>query len=123
MSVRQVRVSIFLRFSTRNRPHTRPHRRSEGGSSVPDWQPPMPELTPPLTDPECTYAPAGVPDIEVLVDGVWRQGELRAWQRREDGWWATIQYRTSGGQYLETVPAGQIRPETQPDVRRGRLNS
>ena len=37
------------------------------------------------------------PDIEVLVDGVWCEGELRMWSQREDGTWqADVQWRPNG---------------------------
>ena len=31
------------------------------------------------------YRPDERPDVEVLVDGVWCDGELRLWTQREDG--------------------------------------
>jgi hypothetical protein len=34
------------------------------------------------------------PDVEVLVDGEWYPGELRAWYPRVDGWWGNVSYRT-----------------------------
>jgi hypothetical protein len=44
------------------------------------------------------YRPGERPDIEVLVDGVWREGELRMWIQREDGtWWAQVTWRSGPG--------------------------
>jgi hypothetical protein len=51
------------------------------------------------------------PDVEVLVDGVGRTGELRMWVRREDGtWWGQVQWRPDEPtRVLGTFPAEQIR--------------
>lgn len=63
------------------------------------------------------YRPDQRPDVEVLRDGVWYPGELRAWQSRADGWWANVQYRTAPGMtYLDTVPADQVRLAPEPTV-------
>lgn len=66
------------------------------------------------------YRPDERPDVEVRMDGVWHQGELRAWQQRDDGsWWANVQWRPAPGEtYLDTVPAADVRPdESQPRPR------
>lgn len=66
------------------------------------------------------YDPHERPDIEVLVDGTWHQGELRAWFPADDGTWsANVTYRTAPGENrILTVPEDHVRPESQPDVRR-----
>lgn len=58
------------------------------------------------------YAPAERPLVEVLVDGTWHLGELRAWQHREDGaWWGNVNWTAGPGlTYLDTVPSEQLRP-------------
>lgn len=65
-------------------------------------------------------APGDRPDVEVLVDGTWWPGELRAWERRDDGWWGNVQWRTKPGETrIDTLPEHRIRPDTWPaDVRR-----
>jgi hypothetical protein len=53
------------------------------------------------------------PLVEVLVDGRWCPGELRAWlpDPDGDGWLANVGYSTAPGEnYLSTVPADQVRP-------------
>jgi hypothetical protein len=60
------------------------------------------------------YAPHERPDIEVLVDGVWHRGELRAWQPDPDGegWRANVQYRPEKGvTYIDTVAEERVRPD------------
>ena len=43
------------------------------------------------------YRPDERPDIEVLVDGVWCEGELRMRTQREDGTWQPdVQWRPNG---------------------------
>jgi hypothetical protein len=51
------------------------------------------------------------PLIEVLVDGGWWPGELRAWLPNDDGtWFANVGYSRGPGQnYLATVPAECVR--------------
>lgn len=57
------------------------------------------------------YRPDQRPDVEVLVDDTWYPGELRAWQQRDDGWWANVNWSTGPGlTYLDTVPADRVRP-------------
>lgn len=61
------------------------------------------------------FRPDERPDVEVFVDGVWYEGELRAWQRRADGWWANVQWRPSAGMtYVDTVPAANVRLVPEP---------
>jgi hypothetical protein len=58
-------------------------------------------------------------DVEVLVDGVWYPGQLRAWSRpgaERSGWWGNVSYRTVTGQLIvATVRENRIRV-TQPPV-------
>lgn len=56
------------------------------------------------------FRPDERPDVEVLVDDVWYPGELRAWQRRADGWWANVNWTRDGMRYLDTVLADRVRP-------------
>lgn len=43
------------------------------------------------------YRPDERPDVEVLVSGVWRVGELRMWSQLKDGLWqGNVQWRPSG---------------------------
>jgi hypothetical protein len=57
------------------------------------------------------YAPSERPDVEVLIDGRWCIGEVRAWIPRDDGTWrANVAYRT--GPHLvhfATLPASHVR--------------
>lgn len=32
------------------------------------------------------------PECEVLVDDTWHGGFVRAWTRRDDGWYATVEW-------------------------------
>lgn len=52
------------------------------------------------------------PLVEVLVDGRWCPGELRAWLPAEDGGWrANVGYSTGPGENrLATVDADRVRP-------------
>jgi hypothetical protein len=52
------------------------------------------------------------PDVEVLVDGVWRVGELRMWHQDADGaWLAQVQWRPDEPtRIIGTFPADSIRP-------------
>lgn len=64
------------------------------------------------------YRPDERPDVEVLRDGVWCPGELRAWQQREDGWWANVQWRPAPGMtYIDTVSASDVRLDETTDRR------
>lgn len=56
-----------------------------------------------------SYRPDERPDVEVLVGDAWYPGELRAWQQREDGWWANVNWSRDGMRYLDTVPAANVR--------------
>ncbi len=60
------------------------------------------------------YTPGQRPDVEVLVDGQWVQGELRAWSRHKDQWWANVVYRTApgAGTYSAPMPTDQVREDT-----------
>lgn len=51
------------------------------------------------------------PDCEVLVDGTWCPGELRAWFPSEDGTWRANRSGSEGpaGRYVDTVPADRVR--------------
>lgn len=61
------------------------------------------------------YPPADWPDVEVLVDGDWLPGDLRAWSRRDDGWHGHVQYSKGPAQnYLASFPAEQIRKAEPP---------
>ena len=57
------------------------------------------------------HPPDKLPDVEVLVNGAWCEGELRAWTPTETGWVAQVQWRrTAGtGDYLDTFPAAAVR--------------
>lgn len=68
------------------------------------------------------YAPADRPDVEVLVDGEWRPGELRAWYPvGETDWEGLVDWQPSGSlsRRPDRFPAGQIREDTI-DRSRGR---
>jgi hypothetical protein len=58
------------------------------------------------------YRPADRPDVEVLVDGTWYAGELRAWFPLPDGTWeGNVQYSLGPAQnYLDQFPQDRIRP-------------
>ena len=52
------------------------------------------------------------PAVEVLVDGVWYSGELRAWSRPSNfgPWWGNVLYWTAPGkQHVATVREGRLR--------------
>lgn len=58
------------------------------------------------------------PLCEVLIDGVWRSGEVRAWRHGDDGWIADVGYSLGPAQnYLATFPADQLRPVDDQVVR------
>ena len=64
------------------------------------------------------------PAIEILVDGVWYPGELRAWSRpfphAGGRWWGNVDYRTGVGRHrFATVHSNQVR-NAEPPVGRGR---
>ena len=56
------------------------------------------------------FGAAERPEIEVLIDGTWYPGELRAWIPAEEGAWnGNVSYSTGVGQtYLATVPEDRI---------------
>lgn len=58
------------------------------------------------------YKPFDRPAVEVLDDGTWYPGVLRAWYQRSDGsWWANVNWTVRPrGTYLDTVPAARVRP-------------
>jgi hypothetical protein len=62
------------------------------------------------------YPPGERPDVEVLVDGTWCDGELRMWTRREDGWWGNVSWRPPGEHTRRhgTFLADQIREVVEP---------
>lgn len=49
------------------------------------------------------YSPAERPDVEVLVDEVWLEGELHAWAKRDGVWWGHVTYRTGPAQQYRRV--------------------
>jgi hypothetical protein len=57
------------------------------------------------------YRPDQRPDVEVLVDGAWHQGELYAWRPTADGWEATVRWRRGPGigHFLTSFPADRVR--------------
>lgn len=56
------------------------------------------------------YSPDQQPDVEVLVDGQWWPGTLRAWRRTETGWVALVEWNHGPGlNYLASFPEGRIR--------------
>ena len=56
------------------------------------------------------FSPVDGPDVEVLVDGTWYPGQLRAWLPRDNGWYGNVEYSTDVGENrLNTVPEHQIR--------------
>lgn len=71
------------------------------------------------------FRPDERPDVLVTIlegdrAGEWR-GELRDWQQRPDGWWAVVSYRTAPGmQYIDVVPATQVRLDETVDPRTSR---
>ena len=71
----------------------------------------MTQVTYPMPD-QRVYRPDERPDVEVLVDGVWRVGELRMWRQEHDGsWLGQVQYRPDEPtRVIATFPAEQIRP-------------
>ncbi|HZW45809.1 MAG TPA: hypothetical protein VFF32_15765 [Dermatophilaceae bacterium] len=68
------------------------------------------------------YRPAERPDVEALIDGQWRPGELRAWTQHEDGTRTfDVQYQPVGtnSRTIGTFTADEIRSDTV-DRSRGR---
>jgi len=66
-----------------------------------------------LTPRHRVYRPDERPDVEVLVDGVWCDGELRMWTQLKDGLWqGNVQWRPADEptRYLGTFAADCIRP-------------
>ena len=60
------------------------------------------------------YRPDECPDVEVLADGTWWRGELRAWIRRDDDWVADVQVSPSGEHpsHLDTFSVDDVRVDT-----------
>lgn len=51
----------------------------------------------------------------MLVDGVWRYGELRGWRQDTSDWIGTVQWSAGPAEnYLGIFPADVIRPVTSP---------
>jgi hypothetical protein len=58
--------------------------------------------------------PSDRPDVEVLIDGAWCQGELRMWTRHDDGTWtAQAQYQPPDGdsRVIRTFSADDVRED------------
>ena len=57
-----------------------------------------------------TYRPDQRPDIEVLVDGHWYEGELRQWSKDDEGQWsAQVNWRRAAGDTLiDTFSTAQV---------------
>lgn len=56
------------------------------------------------------YQPADRPAVEVLIGDDWHPGELRAWMRRGDEWWANVSWSPRAGDtHLDTVPGSKVR--------------
>lgn len=68
-----------------------------------------------------TYKPEERPDVLLLVDEQWHQGELRQWsQDPQGGWWGYVTWRPEPGQTLhDSFPAERIRPDDT-DMGHGR---
>jgi hypothetical protein len=51
------------------------------------------------------FPPGARPDVEVLVDGAWITGELRAWSKPfpTGSWWGNVSYRSAAGRELTTT--------------------
>ena len=76
----------------------------------------MASVHPSNTCSNATYAtsvsPSRVPsdDVEVLVGDAWYPAVLREWQRREDGWWASVAWtRAPAENRLDQFPAERVR--------------
>lgn len=55
------------------------------------------------------YPPTARPRISVDVGGAWLPGELRSWIRRNDQWWAHVDYTAPTRRTVTaTVPAHRI---------------
>ena len=62
------------------------------------------------------------PQVEVCMGDVWYAGELRAWIRRTDTWWAHIDYTLPDSTtHVVTVPGSRLRSDDPrahaPDTR------
>jgi len=61
-----------------------------------------------------TYKPHERPDIEVLVNGIWYPGQLRASWRRHGRKFHSVSWTERPGMTrLDTVPAARVRPAGQ----------
>jgi hypothetical protein len=63
--------------------------------------------------------PLDPPMVQVLVDGTWWPGFVRAQEQRDGGWWITVQYAVEGRNHLAGFPEDQVRPD-ETDYSRGR---
>jgi hypothetical protein len=59
-----------------------------------------------------TYHGHDMPFVEVLVDGVWYTGDLRAWRQDDDhSWTAQVSWSKAAGEtYLGIFAAEDVRP-------------
>lgn len=59
-----------------------------------------------------TPDPADPPMVEVLVDGTWYAGHVRAQWRDPDGTWRiSVQHSTTDGQTIGTFTTDRVRPD------------
>ena len=68
-----------------------------------------------MTKQHKVYRPDERPDVEVLVDGTWCPGELRAWTQHDDATWtAEVRYQPVGSnsRTIGTFTAEEIRGDT-----------
>jgi hypothetical protein len=59
------------------------------------------------------------PEVEVLVDGIWWPGKLRAWSRPANfgPWWGNVTYRSDQGrERVATVHMDRLRHAPPPPV-------
>ncbi len=63
-----------------------------------------------------TYTGHDQPLVEVLVDGDWYPGDLRAWRQHDDGTWtAQVTWsRAAGEKRIDAFPADHVRPVDEP---------
>jgi hypothetical protein len=63
--------------------------------------------------------PLDPPMVEVLVDGVWYDGQVRAQELRDGAWVVHAEYRGPKGVYLAVFPSKHVRSDDT-DWARGR---